>query len=300
MKVLIAGASGLVGSALMPALFAARHQPVRLVRDSSQAQVGNVRWNPARGELDASAVADCDAIVNLSGESIAAGRWTAAQKERIRDSRLSATRTIAQALAAAPPKLRTLVNASAIGYYGNRGDEVLDETSAPGDDFLAGVCREWESETEPAAQAGVRVVLARFGVILSSRGGALKKMLLPFRLGAGGKIGSGKQWMSWIALDDVVAALVHALRTPSLAGPVNVVAPNPVTNLEFTKTLGHILHRPTIMPMPAFAARLALGEMADSLLLASQDVRPAVLSTSGFTFKYVTLADALRHVLSGA
>jgi uncharacterized protein (TIGR01777 family) len=298
MKILVSGASGLLGSDLVAVLRAMGHEVSRLVRDEARAEVGDAFWNPMAGEIDSTALQGCDAVVNLAGESIAAGRWTTAKKARIRESRVVGTRTIARALAQATRRPKTLINASAVGFYGNRGDELLDESSPPGrDDFLSEVCQAWEAATEPAAQAGVRVVTQRFGVILSGQGGALKKMLLPFRLGLGGKIGSGRQWMSWVSLDDALAATLHCLRTESLHGPVNVVAPQAVTNLEYTKTLGRVLSRPTIFPMPALAARAAFGQMADALLLAGQRVQPARLSGSGFAFRYPNLEQALRHVL---
>jgi hypothetical protein len=298
MKVLIAGASGLVGTEIVAALRSSGHEARRLVRDKTRASGGDSWWDPAAGRIDAAAVADCDAVVNLSGETIAQ-RWTAKKKQQLLDSRTSATRTIAEALAAADARPRTLVNASAIGYYGNRGDKCLTETSAAGHgDFLSSVCQAWEAATAPAARAGARVVLARFGVVLSRKGGALRKMLLPFRLGLGGKIGSGRQWMSWVAVDDVVGAILFALETKSLMGPVNVVAPRAVTNLEFTKTLGHVLRRPTLLPMPAIAARAAFGQMADELLLGSQRVEPVRLLAADYPFKFSELELALRHVLS--
>ncbi len=223
--------------------------------------------------------------------------WTPAVKARIRDSRVNGTRLLCEALARLSNPPRVLVCASAIGYYGDRGDEVLDEASSPGSGFLPEVCQEWEAATEPARAAGIRVVNLRFGVILSPSGGALAKMLTPFKLGAGGRIGDGRQWMSWIALDDVIDAIAYALNTESLAGPANCVAPQPVTNLEFTKTLGRVLHRPTIFPMPAVAARIAFGEMADALLLASARVLPKELSAAGYPFRYPQLEGALRHML---
>ncbi len=294
MKVFISGASGLIGSGLCAVLGASGHTVCRLVRRREAAVGGNVYWNPANQELDPAPLADADAVVNLAGESIAGGRWTAKRKEAIRNSRVQGTRTIAAALARPNGLPKTLVNASAIGIYGSRGDELLDEESTPGSgDFLSGVCRDWEAATQPAAAAGCRVVMTRFGVVLSGDGGALAKMLLPFKLGVGGKIGSGRQYMSWVGLDDVIDALVACVTNPALSGPVNVVAPHPVTNHEFTKTLGRVLHRPTILPMPAFAARLALGQMADELLLSSQRVKPKRLEQAGYQFKYPTLEAAL-------
>lgn len=299
MNILVAGASGLVGSKLVPALLEDGHQVRRMVRDRRRMVAEDVLWDPAAGEIDETAIDQADAVINLAGENIAGGRWSAQRKAAILDSRVDSTRTIAKALAKVPSRPRTLINASAIGYYGDRGDEVLDEESTPGSgDFLSGVCREWEAATRPAADAGARVVLTRFGVILSEEGGALKKMLLPFKLGLGGKIGSGRQYMSWVAIDDVVGAILHCLANETLHGPVNVVAPRPVTNAEFTKELGGVLHRPTLFPMPAFAARVAFGQMADELLLASQRVRPARLLASNYVFRYPELAGALEHVLA--
>ncbi len=298
MKILVSGASGLVGTKLTAALTGAGYQVGRLVRDRSRAAGSDVVWNPAAGQLEPSALADCDAVINLAGESIASGRWSEKKKEQILQSRVAGTRTIATALAAIADRPRTLINASAIGFYGDRGDEILSETSSIGSgDFLSGVCRDWENATEPAVKAGVRVVLERFGVILSAQGGALKKMLLPFRLGLGGKIGSGQQYMSWVAIDDVVGATLFCIGSPSLHGPVNVVAPQPVTNAEYTKTLGRVLRRPTIFPMPAIIARAAFGQMADELLLSSQRVEPVKLLDSGYVFKYPNLEPALVHVL---
>lgn len=299
MNILVAGASGLVGSKLVPALMEEGHLVRRLVRDRRKLLAGDILWNPAAGEIDEVAIDQADAVINLAGENIAGGRWSTQRKAAILDSRVDSTRTIAKALATVPSRPRTLINASAVGYYGDRGDEVLDEESVPGSgDFLSGVCRQWEAATSPAAEAGARVVITRFGVILSGQGGALKKMLLPFKLGLGGKIGSGRQYMSWVAIDDVVGALLHCLTTDALHGPANVVTPRPATNAEFTKMLGRALHRPTLFPMPAFAARAAFGQMADELLLASQRVRPAKLLGSDYVFRYPELAEALEHLLA--
>ena len=292
--VAVTGASGLVGSALLPLLAAGGHRVTRCVRRG--AKEGEVTWDPQTG-LDTAALGGVDALVHLAGENIAAGRWTAAVKERIRTSRVQGTRTLCEGLARMQPLPKVLVCASAIGYYGNRGDEELSEQSPGGGGFLADVVRDWEAAAQPARDAGIRVVNVRFGVILSAEGGALAKMLLPFKLGAGGRVGSGRQYWSWIAIDDAAGAIYHAIMTDSLAGPVNTVAPNPVTNTEFTRVLGRVLKRPTFMPLPAFAARLALGEMADELLLSSTRVAPRELQRTDYVFLYPTLEPALRHVL---
>jgi uncharacterized protein (TIGR01777 family) len=256
-----------------------------------------VYWHPEDGSIATPGLEGMDAVVHLAGENIAAGRWSSEKKARIRDSRVQGTRVLCDALAQLvnPPKV--LVSASAIGYYGDRGAEVLREESRPGRDFLADVCRAWEAATAPAAQRGIRVVNLRFGIVLSAAGGALAKMLFPFKMGMGGIVGSGQQYMSWIALDDLVGAIHHALITDTLQGPVNAVAPNPVTNSEFTRTLGRVLRRPTLVPLPAFAARAAFGEMADALLLASIRVEPARLQDTHYAFRYPELEGALRHVL---
>lgn len=295
MKVLISGASGFVGSKLSPFLSAGGHHVQPLVR--GKAETGQVAWEPEQGSIDADALEGLDAVIHLAGENIAGARWSEPQKRRIRESRVKGTRLLSQALAGLRRKPGVLVSASAIGYYGSRGAELLDETSVPGADFLAEVCEAWERSTQPAAEAGIRVVNLRFGVILSPDGGALAKMLTPFRLGVGGRIGSGEQYMSWIAVDDVLGAIQHAAVTATLHGPVNVVAPSPVTNRSFTRTLGRVLGRPTFFPLPAFAARLALGEMANALLLASQRVEPKKLLGSGYRFRFAKLEAALRHVL---
>ena len=297
MKILISGSTGLVGSALVPFLATGGQQVVRLVRARSGADRGAVFWDPEAGILDAAALEGFDAIVHLAGESIASGRWSTEKKARIRDSRVRGTELLSGRIArlTRPPKV--LLCASAIGYYGSRGDAILTEESAAGEDLLSRVCRDWEAASEPAARQGVRVVRHRFGMILSPAGGGLAKMLPPFRLGAGGRLGSGRQYISWIALDDVLGALEHALKDTTLSGPVNTVSPQPVTNDEFTRTLGRVLQRPTITPMPAFAARLLFGEMADALLLSSQRVEPRRLLASGFRFRYPDLQTALHHLL---
>lgn len=297
MKILITGSSGLVGTALLPSLKAKGHQVQRLVRSAPDKAAGEIEWNPERRMMSADSLEGAEAVIHLAGENVAEGRWTDEKKKRIRESRVKGTQLLSETLAQLHSKPQTLISASAIGFYGDRGDEVLTEQSASGSDFLSEVCREWELATKAAAQAGIRVANLRFGVILSAEGGALKKMLTPFKLGLGGKIGSGKQYISWITLDDAIGAIAFALETESLRGPVNVVTPQPVTNLEYTKTLGRVLSRPTVFAVPAFGARLAFGEMADALLLSSQRVEPARLKEAGFEFQYPELEGALRHIL---
>ncbi len=296
MKILVTGSTGLVGSALVPSLGAKGHEIIRAVRRPTD-KAGEVYWNPEEGSIDAARLTGLDAAVHLAGENIAE-RWTDEKKRRIRESRVKGTRLLSETLARLEPRLRVLVSASAIGIYGNRGGEILTEESSHGDDFLAEVCREWEAATAPASESGLRVVNIRIGIVLSRKGGALAKMLTPFKLGVGGKVGSGQQFMSWVALDDVVGIIEHALTNESLSGPVNAVAPTPVTNLEFTKTLGSAISRPTIFPIPAFGLKLAFGEeMAEGTLLSSARVEPARLKESGYQFKHPTLEGALRHVL---
>jgi uncharacterized protein len=292
MRILLSGSSGLIGSALASALGVAGHSVVRLVRRKPAAN--EIRWSPSGG-IESEAL-EIDGVVHLAGESIA-GRWTAAKKDRIRDSRVQGTKLLATALAQAKRPPKGMVCASAIGIYGDRGEEVLREESALGSDFLAEVGRQWEAATEPAAQAGIRVVALRFGVVLSARGGALARMLPPFRMGVGGRIGGGRQWMSWIALDDVLGVIQHALVSESLRGPVNTVAPQPVTNAEFTRAIGEVLHRPTIFPLPALMVRLVFGEMGEALLLSSQRVDCGKLLASGYRFRYADLKAALEALL---
>ena len=296
MNVVITGSSGLIGSALMPLLARNGHTIRRLVR-GARAE-GAARWNPDDGSLDERVLAGVDAVVHLAGETIAAGRWTAARKARIQDSRVRGTGLLTRALVKLDRKPMVFFSASAVGIYGDRGDEVVDERSAAGHGFLAEVCSQWEAATRPAADAGIRVVNGRMGVVLSRTGGALTKMLPPFRLGLGGVIGSGRQYMSWITIDDVVGAIEHLLLADTVVGPVNLVAPDPISNREFTKTLGRVLRRPTILRLPAFAVRLGLGEVADELLLASTRAQPARLTTSGYQFRCPSLEGALRHLLA--
>ena len=300
MQLLVSGSSGLVGSRLCRQLVAAGHSVRRLVRAGipNDNTAGVVVWDPTTNKLDSAALSGTEAVVHLAGENIASGRWTAAQKARIRDSRVQGTALLAHALVAMSQPPQTLVCASAIGFYGHRADEWMTETSSPGQGFLPDVCRDWERATEVAREAGIRVVNLRIGVVLSRDGGALKKMLLPFRLGLGGVVGGGRQWMSWISIDDVVGVIEHCLHDRSLNGPVNAVSPHPVTNREFTKTLGRVLRRPTFFSMPAVAARLAFGQMADELLLSSTRVSPTRLIDTGFPFQFGKLEPALKSLLT--
>ncbi len=295
MDVLVSGATGLIGSALVPALRDGGHRVRRLTRsgESSEDAVG---WDPSTGSIDAAGLEGIDAVVHLAGETVM-GRWTTAKKARIRDSRVEGTRLLAETIAGLPTPPGVMVSTSATGYYGDRGNELLREDSAPGNNFLAGVCREWEAVADPAREAGIRVVHPRFGIVLSPEGGALGTTLPIFKLGGGGRIGSGRQYWPWVAIDDVVGAILHILDTESLEGPVNVTVPDPPTNAVYTKTLGSVLARPTVFPLPAPAARLALGQVADELLLASQRVEPAKLKESGYSYRYPELEGALRHLL---
>ncbi len=295
MKIVVSGASGLIGRRLVSYLRDQGNEISILVRRPASA--GEMRWYPDQGVLHEPSLEGIEAAVHLSGENIAGGRWTAARKRRILDSRVESTRLLAECLARLNPRPKVFVCASAIGFYGNRGDEPLEEDAAPGSGYLAEVCQAWEAATQAASDAGIRVVRLRIGVVLSRWGGALARMLTPFRLGLGGRVGNGRQYISWIKLDDVVAIAAHGLTDDSLQGAVNAVAPNPVTNRAFTKALGRVLHRPTLCPLPAFAARLAFGEMADALLLASTRVIPRKLIDSGFQFRHSELELALRHCL---
>jgi len=299
MRVAITGASGLLGSALVPFLRNGGHEVVRLVRRPATAG-DEVRWDPAAGTIDAAALEGVHAAVNLSGENLAGGRWTEARKARLRASRLGPTRLLAETLARLKSKPTVLVSVSAIGYYGDRGDAWLTEADPPGGDFLGRLTADWEKAADPAAAAGIRVVHPRLGVVLSPAGGALGKMLLPFKAGLGGVLGPGTQYMSWIAIDDVLGAIHHLLDRDDLAGPVNVAAPEPVTNAAFTKALGRVLARPTVARVPAFALRLAFGEMAEATVLSSMRVRSDKLLASGCRLRFPALEGALRHVLGKA
>ncbi len=300
MKILISGASGLIGMALVSALRAQGHDVARLVRTRNAASASDIAWDPMAATIDVAAMEGMDAVVHLSGASIAQGRWTPARKAVIRSSRIDTTRVLVDALASLRQKPRVFVSASAIGCYGDRGDEILTESSTIGTDFLSLAVRDWEAEATRAEMSGIRTVMLRFGVILSSEGGALPQMLMPFKFGFGGRLGSGKQWMSWIALEDAVGIICSAMANENLAGPLNVVAPNPLTNADFTRIAAAVLHRPAIFAAPAFALRIVLGEMADGLLLASQRVVPERLLAAGYDFRLPEFEPALRSVLARA
>jgi len=295
--VAVTGASGFLGRALVEGLTARGDSVLRLVRRPPGP--GEVAWDPEGGTLDAAALEGCDAVVHLAGEGIADGRWSAARKARIRDSRVLGTRLLAGALAACRQPPAVLVSGSAMGIYGDRGDELLTEASAPGTGFLAETGALWEAAAEPARQAGIRVVHPRFGMILHPGGGALARMLPPFRLGAGGPLGHGRQWISWLSLDDAVGIILFAIATPALSGACNAASPAPVTNAEFTRALGAAVHRPAVIPVPAVALRLMFGEMADQALLASQRLVPAALTAAGYPFRDRELGPTLQRLLDG-
>ena len=295
-RVLIAGASGTIGGALIPFLQTQGHDVVRLVR-RSPSSVDEVFWNPGAGELDIGALEGVDVIINLSGENVAGGRWTEARRDAIFRSRVDATRTLVAAVRQVRRKPEVFVSASAVGFYGDRGEEILTERSRVGQGFLPEVCLAWETHAEGARKVGVRTALARFGVVLTPRGGALAKLLPVFRMGLGGPVGGGAQWMSWIGIDDVIGGIYHLLNQPTCDGPMNFVAPVSVTNRQFTKTLAGVLHRPAVIPVPPVVLRGIFGEMANATLLASTRVVPERLLASGYQFKYSGLEAALRHVL---
>jgi len=299
MKVVVTGSSGLIGSALVPYLSAGGHEVTRLSRPSTNpgTDQDSIQWEPKERLLDIKDFEDVDAVVHLAGENLGSRRWSSGKKKRIRDSRVHGTRFLSESLALAPHPPKVLVSASAIGYYGDRGAKELSEDSGPGSGFLSKVCLDWEGATKPARKAGTRVVNLRIGVVLSGAGGVLAELLPIFRAGAGGTVGSGKQYVSWIAIDDLLSVIRFALGNDRIEGPINSVAPNPVTNAELTKTLGRVLRRPTYIKIPALAARVRYGEAADELLLASARVIPARLLASDFDFGYPTLEETLRHVL---
>lgn len=293
-RVLVTGASGPIGKALLPSLETAGARVTRLVTGKASGQ-GQIHWDPDQ-PLSPEVVSGFDAVIHLAGESIV-GRWTESKKRRIHDSRVHGTKNLSEALARAAEKPHVLVAGSATGYYGDRGDEILRESSASGSGFLPEVCREWEAASHAALDAGIRVVHSRTGIVLSPSGGALGQMLTPFRFGVGGRLGSGRQWMSWIHVQDMVNVILFLLKNESVQGPVNMVAPNPVTNAEFTRVLGKVLSRPTILPVPTFALHMAFGEMADELLLSSARVEPRRLLDAGFSFRYADLSSALESLL---
>ena len=298
MKILLTGASGFIGRHLTAALSRQRHEVLRLTHGPVDAADPRLfSWDIAKGALDERCLQGVDAVIHLAGESIAGARWSEAQKQKIRDSRVLGTRLLLEKIAAQPTKPMAFLAASAIGFYGDRGAEELDESSSPGNDFLAGVVRDWEAETAKAAELGMRLVQMRFGVVLGKEGGALGKMLLPFKLGLGGKVGSGEQFMSWISVNDLVRAVLFLLEHQECHGVYNLTAPNPATNAQFTQSLGRALSRPTLFPMPAFAARLAFGEMADALLLGGQKVAPARLKAAGFQWEAPYLGEGLNKLL---
>ena len=296
MKIVISGASGLIGTQLVAKLSSSGHDVIRLVRRSPKA--GEIQWNPKLGTLDAAALEGADAVIHLSGAGIGDKRWTAAYRREILDSRTDTTALLAKTIASLSRKPSVFLSGSAIGIYGARNDEQLTEVSTHGTGFLAEVCEQWEAAAKPAVEAGVRTVYLRTGIVLSPKGGALKKLLPLFKLGVGGKFGNGKQWQSWISIDDEIGAIEYLL-TANVSGAVNLTAPNPVTNAEFTKVLASVLKRPAIVPVPTFAPKILLGgELADALLFTGQRVIPAALNASGYTFKHTTLESALRSLLS--
>lgn len=297
MNILVSGGSGFIGTAVVASLRADGHRVRVLTRQRIHAGAEAPYWNPAAGELDRGVFIDTDAVINLSGSTIAT-RWTADKKSDIRESRVRSTTLLAETMAALPTRPGVFVSTSAVGIYGDRGDEVVTEAATPARDFLAGVCVAWEEAAIPAARAGIRVVHPRMGLVLAPGGGVLKQMLTPFRAGIGGPLGNGKQWWSWIVLHDVVGVIRHALATEALRGPVNVVAPGAVPNAEFAKTLGAVIGRPSGMPVPAMALKLLFGEAADGAILTGVHAVPAALERTGFQFAHPELEGALRHLLT--
>jgi uncharacterized protein len=297
MKILISGASGLVGTALTGVFRREGHTVGHLVRPGGPARPGDIRWDPSSATVDVATLEASDALVHLSGANISGGRWTPARKQILRSSRVDTTRVLVDSLSRLSRKPRVFVSASAVGYYGSRGDEVLTESMRPGTDFLSALARDWETEASRAQASGVRTVMLRLGVILSAKGGALTRMMTPFKFGVGGPLGDGQQWMSWIALEDVIGIVRFAIANAQLSGPVNVVAPNPVRNRDFSRVLAKVLHRPAIFSAPRFVLRLALGEMANALLLVSQRAHPAKLLEMGYQFRFDDLGAALREIV---
>lgn len=297
MKILIAGSSGFIGSELLSCLRGRGHEVVRIVRSESQMTSDAILWDPQHHELTPKDFEGFDVLINLAGENVSEGRWTEEKKRKIKDSRLLGTRILCEMVTRLQSPPRLLISASAIGYYGSRGDQFLTEKSPPGKGFLAEVCKKWEAVTEPATIRGIQVVQLRIGVVLSPKGGALKKMLMPFKLGLGGVIGSGNQWVSWISMDDLMGVFLHIIGHSEIHGPVNAVAPNPVTNRKLTEEIGAILRRPTIFPVPEFLVRMMFGEMGEELLLSSTRVVPEVLNNTGYTFLYPELKDALAYMI---
>ena len=302
MRVLLTGGSGFIGRHLSEILRNRGDDVTVLTRNAARTGAGMPAsrvavWDPLAGPAPVDLISSADAVVNLLGESIASGRWTAGRKKRIRESRILGTRNLVEGISRSPRRPKVLVSGSAIGFYGPRGDEEIDETSAAGGDFLADLSREWEAEARRAESLGVRVVLLRTGIVLGENGGALRSMLTPFKLGLGGPVGAGSQWMSWIHLDDLCGLIVHAIQEPSVSGPLNGTAPFPVRNREFAKTLGAVLNRPAFLPTPVFALRILLGEMAGPLLLTGQKVLPTVAQRTGYRFRHPALEDALRNIL---
>ncbi|GMW00255.1 MAG: epimerase [Candidatus Hydrogenedentota bacterium] len=298
MKILISGASGLIGRRLVDDLSNQGHSCRKLVRTRTSHGSQEVSWNPSEGILPESALENIDAVIHLSGENVAGGRWTKERKQAILESRVRSTKLLANVLCSLERRPKVWLCASAVGIYGNRGDDILTEDSPHGDGFLARVCKEWESATHPAREVGIRICNLRFGAVFGSEGGAFALMRTAFGLGLGGVVGPGNQWMSWIAIEDAIGAIVHLLACDTVIGPVNLVSPNPVTNRELTKTLGRVLRRPTLLPMPAFAARLALGAMADEMLLSSARVMPERLLRSGFGFHHPNVEGAMRSMVT--
>jgi len=297
MKIAVSGASGLVGTALLPALRSAGHDVLRLVRGGTAGEPNSIGWEPDTGFINNIKINGVKGIVHLAGDNIAEGRWTSDKKKLIRDSRVVGTRLLAETAAKLSPLPQVFITASATGYYGDRGEEILTEDSSHGADFLATVCQEWEAAAQAAKDAGIRVVHLRFGVILTPQGGALAKMLTPFKAGMGGPAGKGEQYLSWISLDDAVGVILHALTHPEISGPVNAVSPEPIKNKDFAHALGHAIGRPAAVPIPAFALKLAFGEMAEATLLASQRVKPQKLLASGYTYRHPDLASTLQEML---